>query len=207
MSCKRVLRRACPIGLIAALAASAPAMASPNSSCALLNKTLVKKVFGLKYFETAPGFNGVADGATKQECDGIVTAINPSTKKERTFIKTHGQKLTAAGKVATLHVETWETIGDPGDPFDPDKVLTDFETASDGFFINYLHGTSFAVPKFGASVGVGYQGPKGGVREASAMWRTTGGSVIQLTIVQKRSLPIESRLKKLAANTVSAFTS
>ncbi len=50
----------------------------------------------------------------------------------------------------------------------------------------------------------GYQGPIHGRRQASAMWRASG-RVIELTLLEKRSLPIEKLLKKVAANTAAAF--
>ncbi|HUO74688.1 MAG TPA: hypothetical protein VMU39_28215 [Solirubrobacteraceae bacterium] len=146
----------------------------------------------------------VTDGATNEECDAIVTSINPATAAARHYIKTHGLSLIAAGKEVTINVETWESIGDPMNHFDPEKVLIDFEKAGDGFYITKLKGTSFAVPSFGAIDAVGYQGPKGGRRQASAMW-ATNERVIELTVLEKRSLPIEKLLIKVAANTAAAF--
>ncbi len=53
------------------------------------------------------------------------------------------------GRAVELSVETWESIGDPSNPFDLSKVLTDLASGSGGFFRTFLHGTSFAVPNFG----------------------------------------------------------
>jgi len=198
------LRRAVLIAVASLGVLSAPAVAAPNGSCALFNKSLIKKTFGLKYFDAVPDSSAVRDGATDEVCDAIVTSINPSTKSARQFIKAHGKTLTAEGKEVTLHVETWESIDDPSDPFDPDKVLTDFEIASHAFYVGHLKGTSFAVPKYGANAAVGYQGPLQGRRQASAMWRSTA-RVIELTLLEKRSLPVEKLLGKIAANTAAAF--
>jgi hypothetical protein len=198
------LRRAAVIAVAGLAMLSAPAGAAPNSSCALFNKSLIKKTFGLKYFDAVPDSSVVRDGATEEVCDAIVTSINPSTKSARHYIKTHGLSLTAQGKEVTLHVSTWESVDDPSDPFDPDTVLTGFEKAGHGFYITHLKGTSFAVPNYGANAAVGYQGPIHGRRQASAMWRASG-RVIELTLLEKRSLPIEKLLKKVAANTAAAF--
>jgi len=198
------LRRAAAIAIAGLAVLSAPAAAAPNASCALFNKSLIKKTFGLKYFDAVPYSSAVRDGARDEVCDAIVTSINPSTKSARQFIKTHGKTLTAEGKEVTLHVETWESVDDPSDPFDADKVLTGFEKAGHAFYITHLKGASFAVPKYGANAAVGYQGPLQGRRQASAMWRSTG-RVIELTLLEKRSLPIENLLGKVAANTAAAF--
>ena len=183
---------------------SAPAGAAPNSSCALFNKSLIKKTFGLKYFDAVPDSSVVRDGATEEVCDAIVTSINPSTKSARQYIKTHGLSLTAQGKEVTLHVSTWESVDDPSDPFDPDKVLTDFEKAGHGFYITHLKGTSFAVPEYGANAAVGYQGPSPrpapGVGDVAIVRPRD-----RAHLLEKRSLPIEKLLKKVAANTAAAF--
>jgi len=203
MFVKRIATALFAVLSLASLGAPPALAGHVNASCSLLNKGLLKSTFGLSHVATSRGPSDDQDGGYSDECDAAVASFAVTGPIPRAKRAADAK----AGKLVLVTLTTYESDGGSDPLFDPNKVLTDFEVGAHALFITSWHGKAFSVPNDGADVGLGFEGPHAGLREADAMWRTGDGRLIELAIVEKPSLSIEPRLKKIAANAVAAFTS